>query len=99
MRRSPRPAEALGSSAIALGERFARERPAVLWILPGVVLQTQLDGIDGELVRELVDGRFERKRAGRFAGTAIERRRAQIQPDQTLRRVDIRDVVEHPRLQ
>ena len=63
-----RPAEALGALSIAVEQRVARPRQARVRMHVRVILHPQLDGIDAQRVRELVDGRLQGERAFGFSG-------------------------------
>src|SRR6201999_3160322 len=55
-----RPTDLLGAEPVALAKRLARPRSARLGILLRVILETKLDRIHAERVRELVERALER---------------------------------------
>jgi len=93
------PSQTAGALAVTLAQQLARERQAALRIVCRVVLQSKVDRVDSQLVCQLVECRLESEGAGRLSGSPIERRRPKIQLHQVLRRLDVRNVVQHPRLE
>src|SRR5438132_1686037 len=76
--------EPLGPQLVAATQRLAGEGLAFGWIGLGVVLQAEIDGIDAQLVRQLVDGGLQGEAAARFAGRAHVRRGADVEAHQTM---------------
>ena len=72
-RRPSLPAEALGARAPRLDEVTGGERQARARVLLGLVADPQLDRVQIELDRELVDRRLQREGADRLPGRAHER--------------------------
>src|SRR5689334_12450286 len=58
----PVPPEPLGARAISLDKVAGGKRQSRYRILLGLIAKSQLDRIDVELLREFVDGGFERER-------------------------------------
>ena len=63
-----------------------------------IVLEPERNGIETERGGQFIHRRLETKGAGRLARSAVERRRAEIEPDKPLAGVDVRARVENSRL-
>ena len=95
--RAARPAEALGALRVAFAQRLRGERLAGDRLDLGVVLQAERQRVHAAGLRHLVDGAFERDRAGRLAGRAHEQRRAGVEPHRLVRGGDGRAGIERVR--
>ena len=82
-------------AAVALGEVLRRERAVVDAVGVGVVAAPQLERVDVELRRELVEEALERERALDEARSAEGSHRRQVQLRRVLRRAHVLAGVEH----
>ena len=91
------PAEPSRAVAQARDQAAAAERVLRLRIDGGLVTYTQLDRIDSELDRQLVDRALEREHSGALTGRAEDRRRGHIELRQSMGRAPVRRGVHHAR--
>ena len=95
--RAPVPAEGVGGHAITRAELVARPGKSGVLVVRGVVGQAQREGIDPEVVRQLVERRLEREAARALTGRAHRVGLRSVDAHEPVRGRDVRTRVEHAR--